>query len=50
MSLEIQFSEIKNLIVQARKKALQVVNKESILLNWRVGEYVSSIVKIIFMG
>ena len=42
MNLENQFLEIKSLIVQARNKAYQAVNKESILLNWSVGEYVSA--------
>ena len=45
MSLEIQFSEIKNLIVQARNNAFQAVNKEAVLLNWRVGEYVNAKLK-----
>ena len=45
MSIENQFSEIKSLIVQARNKAYQAVNKESILLNWSVGEYVSAKLK-----
>lgn len=45
MSLEVQFSEIKNLITQARNRAYQAVNNEAILLNWRVGEYVSDKLK-----
>lgn len=45
MSLEVQFSEIKNLITQARNRAYQAVNNESILLNWSVGEYVSTKLK-----
>jgi hypothetical protein len=45
MSLEVQFSEIKNLITQARNRAYQAVNNESILLNWSVGEYVSAKLK-----
>ncbi len=45
MSLEVQFSEIKNLITQARNRAYQAVNSEAILLNWRVGEYVSDKLK-----
>ena len=45
MSLELQFSEIKNLITQARNRAYQAVNNEAILLNWRVGEYVSDKLK-----
>ena len=42
MNLENQFLEIKSLIFHARNKAYQAVNKESILLNWSVGEYVSA--------
>jgi len=45
MSIENQFLEIKSLIFQARNKAYQAVNKESILLNWSVGEYVSAKLK-----
>ena len=45
MNLENQFLEIKSLIFQARNKAYQAVNKESILLNWSVGEYVSAKLK-----
>lgn len=45
MSLEVQFSEIKNLITQARNRAYQAVNNESILLNWSIGEYVSAKLK-----
>lgn len=45
MNLDLQFSEIKNLITQARNKSYQAVNKESILLYWNVGEYVSNKLK-----
>ena len=41
MSLEHQFSEVKRLITAARNKTYQAVNRESVLLNWHVGAYVS---------
>ena len=34
-----------NLIVQVRNNAFQAVNKETVLLNWRVGEYVNAKLK-----
>ena len=39
------FSEIKNLITEARNKAIQSVNSELINLYWQVGEYVSKKLK-----
>lgn len=45
MSLALQFSEVKSLISEARNKALQAVNEEAVLLNWRVGAYVSTKLK-----
>jgi predicted nuclease of restriction endonuclease-like (RecB) superfamily len=41
MELKQQFSEITTLIVKAKVKAYQAVNKELVNLYWNVGEYVS---------
>ena len=41
MELKQQFSEITTLIVKAKAKAYQAVNKELVNLYWNVGEYVS---------
>src|SRR5215467_11491480 len=39
--LEASFSEVVNLIQQARQRAFQAVNTELIDLYWQVGEYIS---------
>src|ERR1043166_5089135 len=40
-TLEASFSEVVNLIQQARQRAFQAVNTELIDLYWQVGEYIS---------
>lgn len=41
MELQNQFTHIAQLIVQAKERAYQAVNKELVTLYWHIGEYVS---------
>ena len=46
MNLKKQFTEIRNLIKQAKVKAFKAVNAELINLYWNIGKYISEKVKI----
>jgi predicted nuclease of restriction endonuclease-like (RecB) superfamily len=41
MELEQQFSEVSQLILHAKERAFQAVNRELVGLYWQIGEYVS---------
>lgn len=42
MQVEKHFTEISELIKQARNKTLSIINRELIELYWQIGEYISS--------
>lgn len=41
MQVEQHFTEISELIKQARNKTLSIINRELIELYWQIGEYIS---------